>query len=177
MARSGGGIIIVPVMLWLTAQQGVSATLSMHLAVTTSLGFIMVNSLYTTFHHHRSHNLVVSLFKRIVIFTIIGALIGGQLDKVILVFFVKTLFIIVIISVLIQSFFNRISQAGQRRTQPTYPSFLSRAILGFSVGILSSLVGIGGSAMTNPYMQYHRYPMKKAQRCQRHWHFPWVCLH
>ncbi|QGP54093.1 Sulfite exporter TauE/SafE [Piscirickettsia salmonis] len=80
---AGGGIIIVPVMLWLTAQQGVSATLSMHLAVTTSLGFIMVNSLYTTFHHHRSHNLVVSLFKHIVFFTIIGALIGGQLDKII----------------------------------------------------------------------------------------------
>ncbi|OAJ34395.1 sulfite exporter TauE/SafE family protein [Piscirickettsia salmonis] len=159
---AGGGIIIVPVMLWLSAQQGVSTTLSMHLAVTTSLGFIMVNSLYTTFHHYRSRNLVVSLFKHIVAFVIIGALIGGQLDKIIPVFFVKTLFIIVIISVLIQSFFNRISQTEQSSTQPTYPGVLSRAIMGFSTGMLSSLVGIGGSAITNPYMQYHRYPMKKS---------------
>ncbi|QGO75269.1 Sulfite exporter TauE/SafE (plasmid) [Piscirickettsia salmonis] len=43
---AGGGIVIVPVMLWLAAQQGINTTLAMHLAVTTSLGFIMVNSLY-----------------------------------------------------------------------------------------------------------------------------------
>ncbi|QGO78695.1 Sulfite exporter TauE/SafE (plasmid) [Piscirickettsia salmonis] len=55
---AGGGIVIVPVMLWLAAQQGINTTLAMHLAVTTSLGFIMVNSLYTTFHHYRSNNLV-----------------------------------------------------------------------------------------------------------------------
>ncbi|WP_155403557.1 sulfite exporter TauE/SafE family protein [Piscirickettsia salmonis] len=70
---AGGGIVIVPVMLWLAAQQGINTTLAMHLAVTTSLGFIMVNSLYTTFHHYRSNNLVIPLFKGTVIFTVIGA--------------------------------------------------------------------------------------------------------
>ncbi|MGJ3495511.1 Sulfite exporter TauE/SafE (plasmid) [Piscirickettsia salmonis] len=159
---AGGGIIIVPVMLWLAAQQGMNAALAMHLAVTTSLGFIMVNSLYTTFHHYRSNNLVVSLFKGIFIFTVIGALIGGQLDKIIPVVFVKVLFTVIIISVLAQSFFNRIDQVRQFDCLPVYPNFLSRSIMGFSVGILASLVGIGGSAITNPYMQYHRYPMKKS---------------
>ncbi|AKP74975.1 Sulfite exporter TauE/SafE (plasmid) [Piscirickettsia salmonis] len=159
---AGGGIVIVPVMLWLAAQQGINTTLAMHLAVTTSLGFIMVNSLYTTFHHYRSNNLVIPLFKGTVIFTVIGALIGGQLDKIIPVAFVKILFTVIIISVLVQSFFNRINQVGRFECQPMYPGFLSRSIMGFSVGILASLVGIGGSAITNPYMQYHRYPMKKS---------------
>ncbi|ODN42182.1 sulfite exporter TauE/SafE family protein [Piscirickettsia litoralis] len=156
---AGGGIIIVPVMLELTTGQGISSELGMHLAVTTSLGFIMVNSLYTTFHHHRSKNLVIPLFKRIAIFAIIGALVGGQLDKVIPTFWIKILFTVTIIGVFIQSFLNR---TGSLNQQPVYPGGLSRATMGVSVGVLASLVGVGGSAITNPYMLHHHYPMKKS---------------
>ncbi|HHO59657.1 MAG TPA: hypothetical protein ENJ64_05395, partial [Thiotrichales bacterium] len=41
----GGGLIIVPVLAWVFAQQGFSSSIIMHMAVATSLATIVLTSL------------------------------------------------------------------------------------------------------------------------------------
>ncbi|MBF0420445.1 MAG: sulfite exporter TauE/SafE family protein, partial [Magnetococcales bacterium] len=58
----GGGIIIVPALLFLFAKMGINQDVIMHLAVGTSLATIVVTNISATFNHHRrgSHNGIVA---------------------------------------------------------------------------------------------------------------------
>jgi len=155
---AGGGIIIVPVMLFLTAREGIDPSLAVHLSITTSLAFIMVNSIYTTFHHHKNGHLLFPLFKRIVIFVIMGALVGSQLDLILPSLWPKVIFIALMLVVLVQSFLQKHQNIN---SQHIIPGVASRASIGLLIGTLSAIVGVGGSTITNPYMLHYKYPMKQ----------------
>ncbi|TNF69937.1 MAG: sulfite exporter TauE/SafE family protein [Gammaproteobacteria bacterium] len=155
---AGGGVIIIPLMLWISQYQHIPFPIAMHLAVATSLAFIMVNALYSSYKHHRQRNIIYPIVKFAIPTILIGAIVGALLGKIIPSEAIKIIFLLVIISVFIKTFIN----LDKHHHNPIMPSKVSCATMGAATGMLASLVGIGGSGVVNPYMQHYHYPMKNA---------------
>lgn len=72
----GGGIVIVPVMEWALELTGVPVEFRMHIAVATSLAVIIPTSISSARAHHRRGAVDIALARRWVPFIFLGALFG-----------------------------------------------------------------------------------------------------
>ena len=75
----GGGLVIVPVLVWLFSKQGVPSEYLIHMAVATSLMTIVVTSMSSIFAHWRIGNISFLAVRRLVPGLIIGAFSGALL--------------------------------------------------------------------------------------------------
>ena len=154
---AGGGVIIIPMMILISKYQEIPANVSIHLAVSTSLSFIMINALYGSYKHYKSGHLTLLIVKMAVPTILIGTIIGTILGKFMSAIAIETIFTLTILTVLIKTF---IRKKDHYSLEAQLPSKLSCRIMGLCTGVLASLVGIGGSGIVNPYMQHYHYPMK-----------------
>lgn len=69
----GGGLIIVPALLFLLPKFGVPADIAMHMALATSLACIIITSGSSAFNHYRMNNIDMFVVK----FLIPGVILGG----------------------------------------------------------------------------------------------------
>ncbi|TSA20339.1 MAG: sulfite exporter TauE/SafE family protein, partial [Betaproteobacteria bacterium] len=93
----GGGLVMVPVLVVIFAQQGFDAAWHMHLALGTSLAVIVLTSIASLRAHHAHGAVRWQTVKRIAPGIVIGTLIGALLarhfsDLGLRVFFVAFLF-------------------------------------------------------------------------------------
>ena len=154
----GGGILIVPLMMWLGIQQGVSENMALHCAVATSLGFITLNSLYASWNHRRYGSLPVDVFKIVLPFMVAGTLLGASVAWLLPVFWIDTIFVLLLSGILLRSFVT----PGRNRPRTSQPGRVSCISVGLGAGVLASVVGIGGATVINPYMIHYQYSMKQA---------------
>lgn len=153
----GGGLIIVPVLVWLLSQQGVSQDIIVHLAVGTSLATIIFTSMSSVRAHHRygavQWPFVITISPGIIIGALIGAWIARYMPSKVLASF----FGIFEILVAIQMGFG--VKAHAARNLP------GRGIIsgiGSVIGCISAIVGIGGGTMTVPYLVWCNMAMRNA---------------
>ena len=73
----GGGLIIVPALVYLLPKVGVSAEIVMPMALATSLGAIVITSTSAALAHHKKKNIPWQLTKPIMLVVAIGALLGA----------------------------------------------------------------------------------------------------
>jgi len=153
----GGGLIIVPVLAILFAGQGFPPELIMIMSVATSLATIIFTSIASVLAHHRLNSVlwhkVQSLAPGIMIGSAAGAVIADHIDADIL----RSIFIIYLVSVGVQMALQLKPKPGQE--QPTKGLELVMATL---MGMLSSLLGIGGGTLTVPYLVHFQVPMRNA---------------
>ncbi|WP_150467301.1 sulfite exporter TauE/SafE family protein [Francisella sp. SYW-9] len=154
---AGGGAIVIPLMLIVCKYQGISHEIAIHLAVSTSLAFIMINALYNSYKHYKHNHLVTKILKNAIPAIFIGAILGTMLSEVMPAKAIEVLFAIILLVSLIKTF--RFNQTIVN-SKIIMPSRLSCTFLGGATGLLSSIVGIGGSSIVNPYMKHYNYPMK-----------------
>jgi len=153
----GGGMIIVPVLVYSFALQGIAPDVLTHMAVGTSLATIVFTSINAIRAHHAKRavrwRLFVWLTAGIVLGTVLGALTAAQisgpmLQKIIGVF---------AICVAIQMAFKLQPKAAL--TEPGKPSL---GIAGGVIGWASALFGIGGGSLTVPFLVWRSVPMQQA---------------
>jgi len=153
----GGGLIIVPVLAMLFAAQGFPAELVMIMSVATSLATIIFTSISSVMAHHRLGsvlwNKVQILGPGIMIGSAIGAVVADHVPGSVLRF----LFIIYLIVVGVQMALQLKPKPGQQ--QPSKKLDLGAAGI---MGLLSSLLGIGGGTLIVPYLVYFQTPMRNA---------------
>lgn len=153
----GGGLIIVPVLAMLFAAQGFPAELVMIMSVATSLATIIFTSISSVLAHHRLNSVlwdkVLALGPGIMVGAAIGAVVADHLSGGVLRF----LFIIYLIGVGVQMALQLKPKPGQQ--QPSKTLDLGAAGL---IGLLSSLLGIGGGSLTVPYLVHFQTPMRNA---------------
>ncbi|MED7820257.1 MULTISPECIES: sulfite exporter TauE/SafE family protein [unclassified Francisella] len=154
---AGGGAVIIPVMLIVCKYQGISNEISIHLAISTSLAFIMVNAIYSSYKHFKHGNLITKIFKNAFPTIIIGAALGTIIGQIMPAKAIEILFAIILLISLIKTF--RLNKA-HTNTDIRIPSKKSCLVFGCATGLLSSIVGIGGSSIVNPYMKHYNYPMR-----------------
>lgn len=154
----GGGIVLVPVMVWIFGAIDFPAELAMHMAVATSLATIVFTALPSARAHYQMGGVMVDVVKRWGPFVAAAALAGGLVARYIEPAALTLIFAIVALLV----------SANFLKSKPVVlaealPSDLPRsAAIASSIGLVSSLMGIGGGTLGVPTMTAFSVPIKKA---------------
>jgi len=153
----GGGLIIVPVLAMLFAAQGFPAELVMIMSVATSLATIVFTSIFSVLAHHRLGSVlwdkVLTLGPGIMVGAAIGSVVADHIAGGVLRF----MFTIYLLGVGVQMALQLKPKPGQQ--QPSKE--LDLGISGL-IGMLSSLLGIGGGTLIVPFLVHFQTPMRNA---------------
>ncbi|MFJ4065592.1 sulfite exporter TauE/SafE family protein [Pseudomonas sp. NPDC089996] len=153
----GGGIIIVPVLVFSFTLQGFDASVLTHLAVGTSLATIVFTSINAVLEHHRKGAVQWPLFAWMTLGILIGAGIGAktasliqgpQLQKIIGVF-----------ALIIAAQMALDLKPKASHGLPGKPTLIGA---GGVIGWASAIFGIGGGSLTVPFLTWRGLPMQKA---------------
>ncbi len=153
----GGGLVIVPVLLWLFVQQGLATELTMHLAVGTSLATIVVTSLSSIYAHHRRGAILWGVWSRMGPGVLLGALLGALLARYIPSEGLRTFFALFELAVALQMGLN-LRPASHWGVPGAVLAFLAGGV----IGMISALVGVGGGTMTVPFLLWCNVPVRQA---------------
>ncbi len=151
----GGGIILVPGLYYGFASLGFAPESLMHVAVGTSLATMVATGLSSARAHWQRGNvdlvLVRAIGPGIVTGVIIGTLLAGIISGAGLrLFFAAALMGLALIMTVNPDRYL-IADTMPRRPWP--------GVAGAVVGVVSTLMGIGGAVMNVPYMCLHRVPI------------------
>lgn len=153
----GGGLVVVPALLFAFTSQGFTETLAMHLAIGTSLASICATSL-ASMHAHHTHKAVLwhhvaTMIPGAFVGAIAGAMLAGLLPGAIL----RNIFGIFV--------FIAAAQIGFGSNPPahrTFPGSLGANIASTIIGLISAFLGIGGGSMTVPFFMWCNIPVRQA---------------
>jgi uncharacterized membrane protein YfcA len=154
----GGGGIVVPVLYEVFRISGVSDSIRMQACVATSLAIIIPTSIRSVRSHWRhgavDFSVIRSLAPWVVSGALLGVLIASHAPASVLegVFVASTLFMAYRIA-----FGNNRAIADRK-----LPGLPLDALAGGGIGLLSTLIGIGGSAYITAYMKLYGWPIHTA---------------
>lgn len=143
----GGGVVIVPMLVFCFTKQGINPEQIMHMALGTSLASIIFTSISSFMSHHRRGAVEWSIVKRIVPGILVGTFGGTFIASRLSTGFLKGFFCIFLYTVATQMLLNKKPKAS--RNLPATPGMFG---VGSVVGVVSALVGIGGGSLSVPFM-------------------------
>lgn len=152
----GGGLIIVPALLFLL-HLDVDYAYLMHTAVATSLAIIIFTSISSFYAHNKYRNIIWPVFFKILPTILIGAYIGAFISQYMSFDFMRNLFAIFEITVAVIIWFN--IRAKNNIKNMSYWLF---SAVGYIIGFLSSIIGIGGGTISTPFFVYNNIAVKNA---------------
>lgn len=147
----GGGLVIVPAMVWLLPKVGVPAEHLMHMALATSMATICFTAVSSAYAHHKRGSVSAPLLKILVPTIAIGGLLGAYIADLINSIWLGRIFGAGAIIMGLQMVLGK-----QPMAKGSDLSSLSATPAGVSIGALSSLLGIGGGSFVVPYLLYHK---------------------
>jgi uncharacterized membrane protein YfcA len=153
----GGGAIIVPSLITLFTAQGLPSNYVVHMALGTSIASIIFTSTSSIRAHHSRGGIVWPIFWHIGAGVIIGTFLGSFVAARLSSDFLKTFFAVFIFLVAVQLFLD-IEPKPSRKI----PGILVLFGVGLLIGGISSWVGIGGGAMSVPFMVWCNVPIRKS---------------
>ncbi|MFV2059105.1 MAG: sulfite exporter TauE/SafE family protein [Gammaproteobacteria bacterium] len=153
----GGGLLIVPVLTFIFAQNGFDYSIIVHLAIGTSLTTIIFTSLSSIRAHHRHAAIQWPVVKQLAPGIVVGAVLGAIAADFLPTTILKTIFAIFEFLVAMQMLFSLSPDAHQR-----IPSSKMLTGIGTIIGSLSSILGIGGGTLTVPFLVWCRVPLRRA---------------
>ena len=152
----GGGLIMVPALLYLLAGS-VDQSALMHTAVGTALAVIVLTSISSVRAHHAHGAIYWQYVRRLTPMILLGAFSGAMLTKAMSFDFMRVFFALFEFSVAIVMYFG-ISSASHVDHLKKWIWHLT----GYIIGFISAIVGIGGGTMTTPFLTYNNVDIKNA---------------
>ena len=153
----GGGIILVPALLLYYEKLGYNTEIIVHMAVGTSLAIIVPTSMMSAWSHHKNGSDNISLFRKLALPVILGALlgslVGGELSGDSLKIIFASLTILIALNLL---------QKNHLVLGDELPALPKQWIASVLVGLFSSVMGIGGGVFFNSYFTAYKLPILKA---------------
>lgn len=153
----GGGLLIVPVLVFSFELQGMSPDVLTHAAVATSLATIVATSISSTLAHNKKGAVRWDIFKPVTLGILIGAFLGVKTAGLMTGEWLQITLGCFVILVAIQMALNLKPDAGE-----TAVNNKDLAIAGGFIGWLSSIFGIGGGTLSVPYFTWRRVQMQQA---------------
>ena len=153
----GGGLVIVPMLVLCFTVLGIAPVHLMHLALGTSMACIIFTAVSSSLAHHRKGAVNWPIVKRISMGIIVGTFAGAWLASRLSTGFLKGFFVIFLYYVAFQLILDK--QPPASRDFPKGTGMLSAGGL---IGIVSSLVGIGGGSLSVPFMMWCNMPVRNA---------------
>ena len=153
----GGGIVVVPSLLTIFILNGVPSSVAMHMAVATSLATIIVTSSASSYSHYRLNTISWVWFWFLVPGLILGGVFGAYLTTAVSSTLLQVCFSIYACFAAFKLWFSmklKVNSAWHGRVQTLF--------VGGGIGVISSLLGIGGGTLIVPYLMAAQQPMSKA---------------
>lgn len=153
----GGGVVIVPMLVFLFTTQAFPQEHIMQMALGTSLGSIMFTSISSFRAHHKRGAVNWDIVKRITPGILIGTFGGTWVAAMLSTIFLKVFFACFLYYVAAQMLLNL-----KPRPARQLPKTAGIFGVGGVIGAVSSLVGIGGGSLSVPFMSWCNVPMHTA---------------
>lgn len=143
----GGGLVIVPMLIYVFELNAFPKELIMHLALATSMASIMFTSVSSFMAHHRRGAVRWDVVRKIVIGILTGTFLGSCFASSLSSNFLKIFFVIFLYFVAVQLLLNKKPKGGR-----DLPGMAGMFAVGNIIGAVSSFVGIGGGTLSVPFM-------------------------
>lgn len=153
----GGGLIVVPALVYMLPIIGVSTEVIMPIALGTSLSAIVITSASAALAHHKQKNIPWNIAIKLMIFIGLGAFLGAFVADY-LSTAVLTQFFSVVVIILAVYMLASIKVTNDRASPAT---FVLQGI-SFFTGVISSLMGIGGGAILVPALNFFGISIRHA---------------
>lgn len=145
MLGIGGGVIIVPALYFLFRSTDLFQSNAMQIAASTSLAISLCISLFSSLLQHSKRNILFSAFKFLAPGLVLGCVCGVFLSRIISSELIRLIFGILALLLGIYFAIPRLPHLSIAASpNPTLSLF------GLIIGMLSSLLGIGGGVLTFP---------------------------
>lgn len=157
MLGIGGGTIVVPTLAWLFHYLEFPSASIMHVATATSLA-VMTLSMTRALHAHRRYHVEYwPVFRYWIVpvstSAVVGVVVGHYLHSTVL----SAILGVLLLLISVRTFLPNV--AASKRSLP------GRSIMIFSggfIGMLSSMMGIGGAVFILPYLTYFNVDLRRA---------------
>jgi uncharacterized membrane protein YfcA len=153
----GGGLIIVPMLVYCFELQGVAPETMMHLALGTSMASIIFTSISSFMAHHKRGAVDWSIVKRVALGIVVGTYLGSCVASYLSTKTLKGFFVVFLFYVASQMLTNK-----KPKPSRGVPGNLGMFGVGNVIGVVSSLVGIGGGTLSVPFMIWCNIPIHRA---------------
>lgn len=154
----GGGAILVPVFYQIFGLFGIDESVRMHLAVGSSLAIIVPTSLRSCRAHFLRGAVDMDLLKSFALAVPAGVVAASVTVAHLSGASLRGIFAVILALVGLKLLFNR----STWRIGDDIPGNPVRAIVGFVIGYLSTLMGIGGGVLNNTFMTLFGRPMHQS---------------
>ena len=153
----GGGLVIVPMLVYCFTLQGLPNEHIMHIALGTSMASIIFTSVSSFMAHHKKGAVNWTVVKTISGGIVIGTFAGTWLAAGLSTAFLKGFFVIFLYYVATQMILGKKPPASR-----DLPGRAGMFTAGGTIGVVSSLVGIGGGSLSVPFMVWCNLPVHNA---------------
>ncbi len=152
----GGGLIIVPILVWLLETQGLTHN-AMHYALGTSLASILFTSISSLRAHHARGAVEWRTVRRITPGILLGTFVGAALAARLSPVPLKIFFVVFLFYAAVQMWWN--FKPTPHRQLPGIAGMFGA---GSVIGAVSSWVGIGGGTLSVPFQLWCNVPLHRA---------------
>lgn len=153
----GGGIIIVPALVFVFHAQNFEPAVIVHLAIGTSLASIVLTSISSVRAHHKRGAVQWPVFWKLTPGIIVGSLVGAAIAGWLPTEALRVVFAVFVLLVSLQ-----MGLGAKPAPHRELPGTLGVSLAGTLIGIVSALVGIGGGALTVPFLVWCNVAMRNA---------------
>lgn len=153
----GGGLIVVPALVMCFSLEGFENDVAMRMALGTSMASIVFTAISSTRAHHSRGGVVWSVVFSIAPGLVVGTFGGSWVAAFLPGALLRGIFVVFLLFVATQM--TRGKRAKSTRKLPGKWGLFS---FGTGIGLVSSLVGIGGGSMSVPFLTWHNVPVRSA---------------
>lgn len=154
----GGGIVTVPVLQTLLTAMKVPPDLAIQMAVGTSLMTIFPTGMMSARSHYKRGGIDMELLKLWAPLALLGTITAVVVARFVDGLVLQAVFAIVGTLVAV----DMIVRGDGAKLADGFPSPLVRGACGYVIGLISTMMGIGGGTLSVPILSSVGYPMRRA---------------
>ena len=156
----GGGIVLVPALYYAHSTSGQTDISAMHMAVGTSLAIIVPTGFSSALAHWRRNAIRFDILAKLTPGVVMGAAIGVVTAGLMNGDQLKLIFAIAISALAL--YMTLSPEPENRSAVRAWPGPRINTLASGFIGLISTLIGIGGATLSVPYMRTFSTKMKEA---------------
>ena len=153
----GGGMVVVPGLVFMFAIMKMPSSIIMHMAIGTSLAVMVITTTRALMAHLRYRIKFWSIYRRIAPGVILGTIIGAFLAHFLHSQVLKIVFAVYVLLVALKMLLER--KPNPRRQ---LPGPVGMSLTGVVIGTKSGLLGLGGGSISIPFLIFCNVAMRTA---------------